>query len=176
MTTSEPSHGGPHAAIDSHGVSETHRDNAWSFLNEGVFVQGHDVLVPWGCTEDALLSAFPQGTFWLSAGGRWPTSRLKILGFSGLWGFNFVSVPGRLFEVQLRNENPASSKRTYRRSRASLQRALGRPNLVDQGLLGQQSWAKGDVRVNNWLARGSTASGHTEVPVHHLSVDVLSLA
>lgn len=174
MNTPGRAHSSSLAAADGRDPSAYHA-SAWRFLDEGILVERQNILIPWGCARDTLLSAFPPGTFWLSEGGLWPTSRLKILGFSGLWGFNFVSVPGRLFEVQFRNESPATSKRTYRRSRAALQRALGRPNLVDHGLLGQQSWAKGDVRVNNWLIRESTTSGQTEVLVHQLSVYVLSL-
>jgi hypothetical protein len=147
--------------------------DVWRVLGEGILLPRQRTLIPWHCSEEALYEALPAAALWRSVGGCWPTSRLKILGFSGAWGFNFVSVPGRLSEVQFRNESPKSSTRTYRRSRAALQRVLGRPNGVDHGLLGQQTWDREGVRVENWISRGNTSSGRSGVLIHHLSVHVL---
>jgi hypothetical protein len=142
----------------------------WQVLSRGVWVPQQDVLVPWFCSQEHLYASFPPETFWLSEGGCWPTARLKVLGFSAVWGFNFVSVPGRLSEIQFRNELSHSSKRTYRRSRPALERFLGEPNVVNHGLLGQQTWAQGSVRVSNWVAPWSRTSEGPRVLVHHLSV------
>jgi hypothetical protein len=144
----------------------------WQVLSRGVSAPRQDVFVPWLCSQEHLYASFPPETFWLSDGGYWPTARLKMLGFSAAWGFNFVSVPGRLSEIQFRNELSHSSKRTYRRSRPALQRFLGQPNVVDHGLLGQQTWAHGSVRVENWVSPCRRASDGSPALVHHLSVRV----
>gem|GEM_PF-3624421 len=87
------------------------------------------------------------------------------------WGFNFVSyAENRLTELQFRNDKLHSPKRTYRRSRPGLQNTLGRPNLVDLGLLGQQTWQVDNIWIDNHFAKGSRLASLQQVPVHFLSI------
>jgi hypothetical protein len=147
----------------------------WTSLSKGIEIPTYGVIVPWLIAEADLFQLIPLSEFTISAGGCWPTLRFKFLGFSAVWGFNFVSHPsGLLSELQFRNSELHSPKRTYRRSRAQLHKALGRPNTVDLGHLGQQTWRKGGLRVNNWIASGARMPSAERVPVHTLSIFVRS--
>lgn len=147
------------------------REETWLSLSHGIEIPGYRVTVPWLATQADLFQRIPFSEFTISKGGGWPMLRFKFLGFSALWGFNFVSSPGgRLSELQFRNDEPSSSKRSYRRSRPLLQRSLGRPNVVDHGLYGQQTWDIGCVHVDNWIARGTQLPSMRTVAVHKLSI------
>jgi hypothetical protein len=47
---------------------------------------------------------------------------------------------------------------------------LGRPNAVDHGSLGQQTWRVGNIRIYNWLAPGTRLPTNETVTVHKLSI------
>ena len=147
----------------------------WLRLSHGIEIPCYRVIVPWLATKAELFQLIPRSEFTISEGGAWPMLRFKFLGFSALWGFNFVSSSsGRLSELQFRNDKSSSSKRSYRRSRPMLQRSLGRPNVVDHGLYGQQTWRLGNIHVDNYIVRGTQLPSMQTVPVHTLSIHYAS--
>jgi hypothetical protein len=144
-------------------------------LSKGIRVDGYGVLIPWLTSESQLFELFPSSTFAISEGGCWPMLRFKFLGFSALWGFNFVSHPLKLLsELQFRNERLHSPKRSYLRSAARLHKALGPPNYVESVELGQHAWRFGGIVIDNSLRSGRGPShGKAE---HVLSVRVIPTA
>ena len=148
-------------------------DENWLSLSKGIEIPSIGLSIPWLANVDDLFHIVPQKQFSFSAVGGWPILRFKFLGFSALWGFNFVSDSSERFtELQFLNKSPHSPRRTYRRSRAALHKALGTPNLVNYGLLGQQTWRRDGVCIINYVLSGNDISpGNTiTVPSHFLSI------
>ena len=146
-------------------------EERWLTLSHGIEIPCFRVTVPWLATQEDLFQLIPRSAFIISDGGGWPMLRFKFLGFSALWGFNFVSSgSGQLSELQFRNDKSSSSKRSYRRSMPQLQRFLGRPNVVDHGVYGQQTWRISSVHVNNYIVRGTQLPSMRTFPVHTLSI------
>lgn len=143
-------------------------------LSKGIRIDGYGVLIPWLISESQLFELFPSSTFTISAGGCWPMLRLKFLGFSALWGFNFVSHPLKaLSELQFRNESLHSPKRSYLRSAARLRKALGPPNCVECVELGQHAWRFGQIVIDNSLVNRRGLRPSRGQPEHVLSVRVI---
>ena len=144
----------------------------WQVLSEGIEVSRYSVIVPWGITKAGLFQLIPATEFAISEGGGWPMLRFRFLGYSALWGFNFVSSPdGVLTELQFRNERLDSFRRTYRRSVPLLQRALGTPNVIDFGRIGQQMWWRDSIRIDNHLGcMRRKGEDLARVSVHDLSI------
>jgi hypothetical protein len=143
----------------------------WNSLAQGVEVARYGVRVPWLSSKAELFELIPSSEFIFSPGGCWPMLRFKFLGFSALWGFNFVSHPSELLsELLFWNEAPRSLRRTYRRSAAQFHRALGRPNSVNLGRFGQQAWRTDQLLVDNALSRFRRLPNSDDMPMHALSV------
>jgi len=141
----------------------------WTNLSDGIAVERLGVSIPWLVTKDELFRLIPESEFHISEGGCWPMLRFKLLGFSAVWGFNFVSRGGgRLVELQFRNCNYHTPKRSYRRSHSHLQRALGKPGMVDGTW--QQTWRVGRIWIDNYVSPGTNFRTLGKVPVHTLSI------
>ncbi|HTA64896.1 MAG TPA: hypothetical protein VK753_05275 [Xanthomonadaceae bacterium] len=141
-------------------------------LREGIPIPAFGITIPWLISQGDLFRLIPEDKFQIALCGGPSMLRFELLGFKALFWFNFVTHPdGQLIEVQFRNDKPRARNRTYRKAAVALVKSLGKPNMVDQMRLGQQTWLIDDVRVTNSMTESHPIPGSPRKKrSHHFSV------